>query len=211
MNNLFFRNLASIIDTANIPNVSYCVNFVYFNVCLDIPVEIEKIYELRQQIGEGSTSKVFLAIRRHDGFAFACKVIDKRGIAQELQGEAIISQLRMEIETLQMLKHPNIIHYHVRDSKPLLSTVERQLAKFCWQAMVETSGKIYCIMENLEGGELYEHLFLHGPMAPEPAAQMLHGVFSAVAHMHEWYLPHLVGIIIVVLLGSSNNELSMSP
>lgn len=59
------------------------------------------------------------------------------------------------------------------------------LVDLVWQAMAETPGRIYCVMENLAGGELYDFLHRTGPMPPEAAAEMLHGLVSAVLHMHE--------------------------
>ena len=95
------------------------------------------MYEVRQEIGEGTTSRVFLAIRRSHRRKFACKVVDKRLLAQDkVQIAHLLKQLRKEVDILQRLDHPNIVHL---------------------QDMVETSAKIYCFMEYVEGGELYAH------------------------------------------------------
>mmetsp|Transcript_1201 Transcript_1201/g.2299 ORF Transcript_1201/g.2299 Transcript_1201/m.2299 type:complete len:584 (-) Transcript_1201:177-1928(-) len=130
----------------------------------DTPVEIDKVYEMRQLIGQGTTSKVFLAVRRADGMPFACKVIDKCSLSIDpRQRQRVLNQLRKEIQILQLLDHPNIIHY---------------------EDMVETSSKIYCVLEYLEGGELYDYLLHYGPMPPAQASSMLRGVVEAVQHMH---------------------------
>ena len=128
------------------------------------------MYEMRQEIGEGTTSRVFLAIRRSDRRKFACKVVDKRLLAQDkVQIAHLLKQLRKEVDILQRLDHPNIVHL---------------------QDMVETSAKIYCFMEYVEGGELYDHLYEHGPMESQAAAEMLFGLMSAVAHMHDRDVVH---------------------
>jgi hypothetical protein len=54
--------------------------------------------------------------------------------------------------------------------------------------MVETSSKIYCILEYLEGGELYNHLYDHGALSPELGSETLYGVVSAVAYMHDRFV-----------------------
>ena len=125
---------------------------------------------MRQQIGEGTTSRVFLAMRRSDRRPFACKVVDKRLLARDqTQTIHLLKQLRKEVDILQRLDHPNVIHF---------------------QDMIETKDKIYCFIEHVEGGELYDYLYENGPMDAEAAAEMLFGLMSAVAHMHERDVVH---------------------
>lgn len=134
----------------------------------DLPTEIHKLFLLKQQIGSGTTSQVFLAIRKLDSTPLACKVIPKpRGFDNE--DKFLLRQLRREIKILQQLEHPNIIRY---------------------SNMVETSSTIYCFMELLAGGELFEHLCENGPMPQLQAAFMMHGVVSAIAHMHSRGIVH---------------------
>lgn len=134
----------------------------------DLPTEIHKLYTLRQQIGTGTTAQVFLAIRKLNQKALACKVIAKpRGYDDA--DKLLLRQLRREIKVLQRLSHPNVIRY---------------------ETMVETSSTIYCFMELLTGGELFEHLVEHGPMAQVQAAFMMHGIVSAIAHMHSRGVVH---------------------
>eukprot|EP00616_Rhizochromulina_sp_CCMP1243_P006695 CAMPEP_0119000340 /NCGR_PEP_ID=MMETSP1173-20130426/64026_1 /TAXON_ID=1034831 /ORGANISM="Rhizochromulina marina cf, Strain CCMP1243" /LENGTH=474 /DNA_ID=CAMNT_0006951843 /DNA_START=157 /DNA_END=1581 /DNA_ORIENTATION=+ len=136
----------------------------------DIPLEISKVYELRHQIGEGTTSQVFLAVRRFDGKSFACKVIDKRLLPHEGSHRAtILHQLRKEIEVLQQVDHPNIIRY---------------------EGMVETAIKLYCFMEYVHGCELYHYLLHNGPLEQEHCARVIHGVLGAVSHMHKRGIVH---------------------
>jgi len=136
----------------------------------DIPLEIEKVYEIRQLIGEGTTSQVFLAIRRTDDMPFACKVVDKHMLPHDNgQRAAILHQLKKEIEVLRLLDHPNIIRY---------------------EGMVETSKKIYCFMEYVHGCELYEYLLHNGPMDQETTAHLTHSLMNAVAHMHDRGIIH---------------------
>ena len=66
---------------------------------------------MRQQIGEGTTSRVFLAIRRSDRQPFACKVVDKRLLTRDkVQIAHLLKQLRKEVDILQRLDHPNVIY-----------------------------------------------------------------------------------------------------
>lgn len=136
----------------------------------NLPEEIVKLYDARQQIGSGSTSKVFLALSRRCGKCLAMKVVEKRMVERdEVEQELLLSQLQKEIQIMRSLDHPNIIQYH---------------------NMVETSSKIYCFMELMTGGELFDHLYENGPMKSEPAAYMMHGVASAIEYMHSRNVVH---------------------
>mmetsp|Transcript_3733 Transcript_3733/g.7898 ORF Transcript_3733/g.7898 Transcript_3733/m.7898 type:complete len:393 (-) Transcript_3733:166-1344(-) len=136
----------------------------------NLPEEIVKLYDARQQIGSGSTSKVFLALSRRSGKCSAMKVVEKRMMERDnLEQELLLKQLQKEIEIMRMLDHPNIIQYH---------------------NMVETSSKIYCFMELMTGGELFDYLYEMGPMKSKAAAYMMHGVVSAIDYMHSRNVVH---------------------
>ncbi len=64
-------------------------------------------YDLKEVIGEGSTSKCFRCVRRSDGIDFAVKVIDRRHVETNFPG--LLDQFNMEIKVLQILRHPNVI------------------------------------------------------------------------------------------------------
>jgi serine/threonine protein kinase len=46
------------------------------------------------------------------------------------------------------------------------------------------------MMEYMEGGELYEYLASHGPLDAAAGAELLFGLMSAVAHMHDRGIVH---------------------
>jgi serine/threonine protein kinase len=85
-------------------------------------------YELRDEIGVGSTSKCYKCIRKADGREFACKVIDKRQVEMKFSG--LLDQFYVEIKVLKALNHPNIIK--------LVDTNE-------------SSDRIYMVMEMMKG------------------------------------------------------------
>ena len=88
-------------------------------------------YELREEIGVGSTSKCFKCVRKQDGKEFACKVIEKRQVEAKFSG--LLDQFYVEIKVLSSLSHPNIIHL---------------------EDTYETSDRIYMVMELMLGGEV---------------------------------------------------------
>jgi 5'-AMP-activated protein kinase catalytic alpha subunit len=66
-------------------------------------------YKLGETLGEGSFGKVKHALRRATGENFAVKILD-RGRVLSLRGAD--DQVRREIATLTMFRHPNVVRLH---------------------------------------------------------------------------------------------------
>lgn len=146
-------------------------------------------YELKEEIGVGSTSKCYRCSRKSDGQNFACKVIDKRQVEVKFTG--LLDQFFVEInvrnsstfkaaliknfiifpdplictesQVLKTLNHPNIIHL---------------------EDTYETADRIYMVMEMMMGGELFDYVVEKGTLSEEEASVIVRKVTSAVAHMH---------------------------
>ncbi|WZY97142.1 hypothetical protein YC2023_069471 [Brassica napus] len=65
-------------------------------------------YELGRTLGEGNSAKVKLATDTVSGQSFAVKIIDKSSIKRL----NVSFQIKREIRTLKVLKHPNIVRLH---------------------------------------------------------------------------------------------------
>ena len=124
-------------------------------------------YELKDEIGVGSTSKCFRCVRKADGKEFACKVIDKSNIETKFTG--LLAQFLIEIKVLKMLNHPNIIHL---------------------EDHFETSDRIYIVMEMMSGGELFDYVVAKGTLSEEEASVIIRKICSATAHMHACNIIH---------------------
>jgi serine/threonine protein kinase len=145
----------------------------------DLPPEFHKLYEVGKQLGVGTTSKVFEVKRkkRHstkNGVIrdLACKIIDKRKLTLGMDRsdvEPLLAQLRKEVDILRRVHHPNIVSY---------------------VDFLESRDKIIIITERLEGGELFDYILNHGPLPESKARQALHGVFCAVAYLHDRGVVH---------------------
>ena len=125
-------------------------------------------YSLFEEIGTGSTSKVFRAVRKSDGTSWACKVIEK----SQARGEAyqhLLQQFAEEVKVLEMLKHPNIIK--LADS-------------------FETADRIYLCMELMSGGELFDYVIEKGTLSEDEASTIVRSLCSAVAYMHQQNIIH---------------------
>ena len=67
-------------------------------------------YEVLEVLGVGSTSTVHRCINRTNMMGYACKIIDKRHIAERFHG--MMEQFYTEIHALRELQHPNIIRLY---------------------------------------------------------------------------------------------------
>lgn len=124
-------------------------------------------YELRDEIGVGSTSKCYKCMRKTDGKFFACKVIDKRQVEMKFSG--LLDQFFVEIKVLKSLNHPNIIHL---------------------EETFESPDRIYMVMEMMQGGELFDYVVEKGTLSEEEASLLVRKITSAVAHMHNQNIIH---------------------
>jgi serine/threonine protein kinase len=124
-------------------------------------------YELKDEMGVGSTSKCYRCIRKSDGQEFACKVIDKRQVEMKFSG--LLDQFYVEIKVLQTLNHPNIIHL---------------------EDTFETPERIYIVMELMKGGELFDYVVEKSALSEEEASVLVRKIISAVAHMHNMDIIH---------------------
>ncbi|XP_039020632.1 CBL-interacting serine/threonine-protein kinase 1-like isoform X2 [Hibiscus syriacus] len=87
-------------------------------------------YELGRNLGEGNFGKVKLAKNLHSGLPFAVKILEKSRLIQL----NIADQIKREIATLKLLKHPNVVRLH---------------------ELLASKTKIYMVLEYATGGELF--------------------------------------------------------
>uniref|UniRef100_A0A453AZ40 Protein kinase domain-containing protein n=1 Tax=Aegilops tauschii subsp. strangulata TaxID=200361 RepID=A0A453AZ40_AEGTS len=67
-------------------------------------------YEMGRTLGEGHFGKVRLARHADTGRAFAIKILDR----QRILAMKIDEQIKTEIATLKLLKHPNVVRLYER-------------------------------------------------------------------------------------------------
>ncbi|KAK8914083.1 CBL-interacting protein kinase 21 [Platanthera zijinensis] len=91
-------------------------------------------YELGRTLGEGNFAKVKLAKRVDTGEAFAVKILDRKRIL-DLK---IHDQIKREIATLKLLKHPNVVRLHEEKKGRLPEQIGRKL----FQQLID--GISYC-------------------------------------------------------------------
>lgn len=117
-------------------------------------------YEMGRTLGEGHFGKVKLARHAETGRAFAIKILDR----QRILAMKIDEQIKREIATLKLLKHPNVVRlYEVSASKT----------------------KIYMVLEYVNGGELFDKIALKGKLTEKEARKLFQQLIDAVAYCHE--------------------------
>ncbi|XP_010199147.2 maternal embryonic leucine zipper kinase [Colius striatus] len=119
--------------------------------------KILKYYELRETIGTGGFAKVKLARHRLTGEKVAIKIMDKLALGDDLP------RVKTEIDAMKNLHHQHICQlYHV----------------------IETSRKIFIVLEYCPGGELFDYIISKDRLSEEEARVFFRQIVSAIAYVH---------------------------
>ncbi|KAF1318650.1 Camk/camk1 protein kinase, partial [Globisporangium splendens] len=94
--------------------------------------ECSKYYKLGKTLGTGSFATVKSAISKADNSRWAVKCIDKASLAAEDE-----EALRVEVEVLQLVQHPNIVRL---------------------REVFDCQKTFYMVMEEMSGGELFDRI-----------------------------------------------------
>ena len=111
-------------------------------------------YILKQTIGEGSFSKVKLAVHKPSNNIVAIKIISKQNLSKN-------NKLRTEreINILSSLNHPHIIH-----------VIE----------IIQTESFYYIVMEYCPEGELFSYIVHKKRLSEEEASFLFYQIVNAV-------------------------------
>ncbi|KAK7363403.1 hypothetical protein VNO77_05545 [Canavalia gladiata] len=116
-------------------------------------------YELGRTLGEGNFGKVKFARNIDSGLPFAVKIIQKNKVV-DLN---ITNQIKGEIATLKLLRHPNVVRlYEVLASKT----------------------KIYMVLEYVNGGELFDKIASKGKLTEDEGRRLFQQLIDGVSYCH---------------------------
>nr|QSH71649.1 CBL-interacting protein kinase [Hedychium coronarium] len=122
-------------------------------------------YEVGRTLGEGNFGKVKYARHVETGRSFAVKILDRKRI----QSLNLDDQIKREIGTLKLLKHPNIVRlYEVSASKI----------------------KIYMVLEYVNGGELFDIIPAKGQLSEKQGRHFFQQLIDAISYCHDMGVYH---------------------
>merc|ERR1712137_776203 len=127
-----------------------------------ITVFAEK-YEVGEVLGRGAFSVVKEVTSKRSGRRYAVKIIDKKNVGQDMQ------RLRVEIDILTRVKHPNIINL---------------------KEIMEDDDTLYIITELVTGGELFDKIVDLGAYTESDAARLVARMVSAIDYLHSMNIVH---------------------
>ncbi|XP_073311893.1 CBL-interacting protein kinase 23-like isoform X1 [Primulina huaijiensis] len=116
-------------------------------------------YEFGRTLGEGSFGKVKFARNLETGENMAIKIIDKSKVLKH----KMISQIKCEISTMKLIRHPNVIRMH---------------------EVMASKSKIFIVMEFVNGGELFDKIATRGRLGEDEARKYFQQLVNAVDYCH---------------------------
>jgi serine/threonine protein kinase len=116
-------------------------------------------FQLLKVIGKGSFGKVMQVKKKDDGKIYAMKVLSKQAIISRNQ----VTHTKSEKNILQVIQHPFIVGLH-----------------FAFQ----TPGKLYMILDYINGGELFYHLKREGRFPESRVKFYAAEITTALCHLH---------------------------
>ncbi|KAL0242458.1 hypothetical protein GEMRC1_005021 [Eukaryota sp. GEM-RC1] len=119
------------------------------------PPSIRNFYELKEKIGTGRFGTVRKAIQKATNQTVAIKVVKKSKVDY--------SKLLREINVMRNMSHPHIVHFI---------------------DAVETSSKVYLVMEYCNGGELLDRIINKRSYSEQEASEIFKQILLAVSYMH---------------------------
>ncbi|RWR88778.1 CBL-interacting serine/threonine-protein kinase 23-like protein isoform X1 [Cinnamomum micranthum f. kanehirae] len=116
-------------------------------------------YELGRTLGEGTFAKVKFARNLETGENVAIKILDKEKVLKH----KMIGQIKREISTMKLIRHPNVIHMH---------------------EVMASKTKIYIVLEFVTGGELFDKIATQGRLKEDEARKYFQQLINAVDYCH---------------------------
>ncbi|KAK7291755.1 hypothetical protein RIF29_07139 [Crotalaria pallida] len=116
-------------------------------------------YEFGRTLGEGNFGKVKFAKNTDSGQPFAVKILEKNKIINLNSTD----QIKREIATLKLLKHPNVVRLH---------------------EVLASKTKIYMVLEYVTGGELFYKISSKGRLDEAEGRKMFQQLIDGVSYCH---------------------------
>mmetsp|Transcript_30179 Transcript_30179/g.42060 ORF Transcript_30179/g.42060 Transcript_30179/m.42060 type:complete len:441 (-) Transcript_30179:227-1549(-) len=138
------------------------------NLVFKPPDRFTRKYDIRGLIGSGATGQCHVCLQLPNHDIFACKIVRKRRLLQERK-QRILKQLRVEVDVLKRLSHPNIVKF---------------------QDFYEDRNHLFIIMELVGGGELFAQVVEVGSFSEKIAAGIIKDVAAGLEYCHSMGIIH---------------------
>jgi 5'-AMP-activated protein kinase catalytic alpha subunit len=122
-------------------------------------------YILGKTLGKGTFGKVKIGTHEPTSEKVAIKILEK----QKIKDTSDIERVTREIHILKLIRHPNIIQLY---------------------EIIETSRKLYLIMEYASGGELFDYIVNKSRLDESEACRFFHQIISGVEYIHQLGIVH---------------------
>ncbi|EGC30333.1 myosin light chain kinase, partial [Dictyostelium purpureum] len=142
------------------------------------------LFEFKEELGRGAFSVVYLGVNRQTKQKYAIKVINKSELGSDYE-----KNLKMEVDILKKVNHPNII---------------------ALKELFDTPQKLYLVMELVTGGELFDKIVEKGSYSELDAANLIRKIVSAVKYLHSSNIVHRDLKPENLLLKSKENDLEVA-
>ncbi|RHY39605.1 hypothetical protein DYB38_009191 [Aphanomyces astaci] len=126
--------------------------------------ECVKYYKFGKTLGTGSFATVKSAVNKADNTKWAVKCIEKASLAPDDE-----EALRVEVEVLQMVEHPNIVKL---------------------KEVFDCPKTFYMVMEEMSGGELFDRIVEKEKYSEREARTVVHKLATALAYCHTLGIVH---------------------
>ncbi|EFA79379.1 myosin light chain kinase [Heterostelium album PN500] len=113
---------------------------------------------------ESAFSIVYLGVHRETQLQYAIKVINKSNLGKDYE-----KNLKMEVDILKRVNHPNIV---------------------ALKELFDTPNNLYLVMELVTGGELFDKIVEKGSYCEADAVQLVRKIVSAVQYLHNANIAH---------------------
>eukprot|EP00741_Cyanophora_paradoxa_P000098 tig00000057_g94.t1 len=124
-------------------------------------LKFEDFYKLGDRLGSGAFAVVYTCTRKNDGALFACKVMEKTHLNQDI--------VAREVSIMQAVEHPNLV----------------RLCDF-----FENETKIWIVVEWCRGGELFDKLCKRGSLSEKEVKGIAVQILNGLACLHSKSFVH---------------------
>lgn len=129
--------------------------------------DVEKLYEIRQKLGEGQFGSTYVAVSKETGKKYACKRVAKSRLIS--LGSPVL-EVRREVAILHHLAgHNNVVSI---------------------QGAYEDAKSVNIVMELCSGGELYDRIVAKGHFSERRASRLTKTIVQVVEYCHSLGVVH---------------------